>query len=235
MSTKTKRRADPYAPGDPLRITKSIDQLQPKSLVCLLERESYETQGENLPDQDRNLRREMNTRGHTVVGVYPHRIRSGADIGELWNVADYARKLSKQYGRKVYPVAESFDRVIRNKHFHSAKNRRAVPTFADVRYAQMMLRGEIIYTVESPTSTNEQQHGAHIKRGQRCKGRRGGRQLKKHTPGYRKKRLAKGLHKALKYRLVRGLSWRQIVKRLRRKYQIEISLSGLRKWIKTHA
>jgi hypothetical protein len=177
-------------------------------------------------------------RGHAVVGVYPHRIRPGYDIDELAKVVKYAYKLAKQYGRKVYIVAESFDRVIRNKNFNSstAKGRRAVPTFGDVRYAQMMLRGEFIYTLEPPTSTNEEQHGAHIKRGQRSKGRRGGRPLKKHTPGYRKKRLQKCINKVLMYRLVRGWSLRQIKQRLWDKYHIHISHEGIRRcWLRNHA
>jgi hypothetical protein len=76
----------------------------------------------------------MRKRGHAVVDVHA-RIGSGWDVDEFWQVANLADKHSKRLGRDVHIVAESVDRIVRNRNFHSSKNREAIPTIGDLHHA----------------------------------------------------------------------------------------------------
>lgn len=174
-------------PGKASKYIRSIEAIQPGDKVVLWLRVSTHWQEDNLDDQEANLRRVAEKRGATVVDVVRHTGSSCA--GEraredlLDRLAD-AAELARQHGAKL--LAESTNRLVRPTWFDS-KLPKAQATELDLRDLRHATEGVVLVTHLDPDATPGQEREYHTKRGQREKGRKGGRPAQPKA-GHKKRR-----------------------------------------------
>jgi hypothetical protein len=146
--------------------------MPPGSRVVLVVRVSSREQelGCNLADEVANLRREAERRGLIVIGIHAY-------VGSGWNPDLYpALTLAWEHGAVI--LAESVDRLMRPRDFHSQKNPTAVLSLGDLRTLHHLAAGIQLYTLVHPDASPGAVRSYQTKRGQAAKGSRGGRPVK---------------------------------------------------------
>jgi hypothetical protein len=178
-----------------------IEAAAPRSKLVAVSRVSHENQRRNgnLDDQERELLAELARRGHEVVCSYAY-VGSGKypDLGPAVSAA-----------RQTGAVGLAFitpDRAIRPSSYDRKDNPNAKLQNWDVRaYLSTSLPVYVLHL----DSTQAEHHARHTRRGQRQKGRKGGRPPK-NRPGYKRDRRRVMLPFALRLH-AEGKSLNQIV------------------------
>lgn len=185
---------------------KSFRQLKSGTLVVLVCRVSSYKQNKNrnLQDQRNKLYGKVTSLGCIVV--YEHLY-----VGSGWKpFLEPAVERAHKYGAVI--VAESTDRFVRTRRYHSSKNPNARLSEWNLRILRETAEGVELYTVEDPDNAPGANRSAQIERGQQNKSK-GGRPKKM----WRQER-AKQL-KAL------GWSLRKIG------FELNVSHETVRKWL----
>jgi len=182
---------------------KPIDDVQPGDKVVLCCRVSTYEQGrtEKLTRQVAYLRQEMERREAAVVYVIRH---VGSGRNPYWLAK--AVVIAKEHGAKL--VAESTSRFIRHPGYHSVQNWTAQARDVDLEDLRWWTKGMTLVTLLNPDASPADERSYQSKRGQRAKGRKGGRP-KQNEAGYKKQRRISNLPKVY-WMNVCGLSIRRI-------------------------
>jgi hypothetical protein len=210
----------------PARISDYIhpaDDLEPGTKVIIVCRESTWSQelGGNLRDQERKMLHEARSRGLKVVGIDSH-------VGPGWHLCHLYGAMIDAEDRGAVLLAETVDRFIRPRHYHSANNPNAVPTMADMEDLARYAQGVKLYTIEHPDATPGQNRSAQTKRGQGPHGKdnRGGRPVRGREEFRLKwEPLAKELQEE-------GMVLRSIAEEITRKAGRRISHTSIGKWLR---
>lgn len=154
--------------------------LKPKMRVLIKARKSGRERGNNLCEQVANLRDVVEGVGAIVVGVLAY-TGSGFDS---WTGATAVR--AKRLGADVI-LAETTDRFVRNRSYHSKKRPMLQATERELAQLARDADGVPLMAHLHPDATPGEVRSYHTKRGQRYKGRKGGRPAAE-RPGYKKQR-----------------------------------------------
>jgi hypothetical protein len=217
--TATSEQQDTFEPADPSQYFHLIGDVQRGDSVVLCVRVSGRAQkgASNLDDQERRLRTEAARRGAKVVEVVRH-VGSGWDFSWLLP----AIMIAKECGAKL--LAESVSRFVRSKEYHSNKNSEAQPTDRQLESLRVLSDGVSLVTALDPNASPAEERSWQTKRGQMCKGRRGGRPLSK-SPGY-KLALRRKLKPMARQMRAEGASLGDIVK------HTGVARSTVRDWVR---
>jgi len=170
-------------------------------LYCRVSRHTQNRMG-NLDDQERNLRREAARLGAIVVEDPILHEGPGWDAGEIMRAAALAR----EHGAKL--LAESTNRYVRSGEYHGDENPDAQASEEELQFLPIWTGGTVPLTVLDPDASAGEERAYETKRGQREKGRRGGRP-RTNPPGYKTERRREMLPKVLELR-EKGESVREI-------------------------
>lgn len=168
----------------------------------------------SMERQRRNLLRVAKKHGWKIMDEH-------AAVESGWRPWLYPA-IQKALKHKAVIVAESADRIIRAGKFHSSKRPDAVPSNWEA--AKLKKLPVKIYTLLHPDTPPWKVRSYQRKRGQREKGKRGGRPLG--TKAFRKR----WLPYARKLR-ERGRTYRAIAERVTRKAGQPISYGSIRRWL----
>ncbi len=160
----------------------TIDKLrkgQAVVLYCRVSRCVQRRRG-NLADQEQTLREIVERLGGHVVAVVSF-VGSGQDSSMLARAA----ALAKQHAAVI--VAETTDRLIRHPAYHSDENWKVQARDIDLQDVKYWADSVPVLTALHPDATPEEARSSQTMRGQRVKGRKGGRP-KLSKPGYKKTR-----------------------------------------------
>jgi DNA invertase Pin-like site-specific DNA recombinase len=160
------------------------DEIQPGDNVFLCCRVSAIDQKRrgNLDDQEAVLR-EAAARSHAhVIGVHKEQT-SGFDTIWLAGIPERAKE------RKAKIVAVSTDRFVRHPAYHSKRWPDARAREPDLKYLKYVTDGVVLVTLAHPDATFEEVRSIHTKRGQRLKGRKGGRPPKPDDGSKKRRRI----------------------------------------------
>jgi DNA invertase Pin-like site-specific DNA recombinase len=127
-------------------------------------------QRHNLENQRDGLREEVERRGGIVIAKF-REVVSGWDSDRP--VLAAAIEKAKESGAIL--LAESADRFIRSKDFHTRKNPGALPSVAEFEELKRITAGVVLCTLLPPDTPWRQVRGHQSRRGQRAKARKGGR------------------------------------------------------------
>ena len=172
-------------------------------LVCRVSRRHQSDRG-NLKNQEANLRRAAESVGAIVVLVIRY---VGSGVNPWW--VERAAMFAQQHGAIL--LAESTDRFIRPLDYHSKRNPHAKPTRMDLDDLRFYAAGAPLVTLCEPNAELAEVRSLHSKRGQRSKGRKGGRPRSR-TPGYLKQRRTALIDRVKRLRR-RGRSLRAIARK----------------------
>jgi len=173
-------------PGDPNDYIHHIDDLKREGQVSSalmrgrVSSRKQERSGQ-LDDQEANLRQEMADRNIKVSFWVDFDVLSGWDLES----ADYRRTIARAKKYDLVIVAESTDRFLRHRDYHS--NRMSLPTVEQFERLKELTGGVTLATVLPPDATRAQVEAYQKKRGQRAKGNKGGCPIVP-PEGYKKKR-----------------------------------------------
>jgi hypothetical protein len=169
--------------ADPGRASDFIDHLpdavtagDPVVILCRVSHRN-QSKNRNLLGQVQNTRRSVCDLGAEVVAEF-----SDVASGWVWDERTGFRKaiqLAQRIGATV--VAESTDRLIRSKAFHSKSNPGAQPTQDEFLMLQRKADGVQLATILHPDTPWREVRGVQSRRGQIAKKRRGGRPRKETT------------------------------------------------------
>ncbi len=207
-------------PGKASRIIQPFS-VTPGDLIVLALRKSGRERGFNLDDAESNLRRAVESKGGVVVEVVRH---VGSGFYPFWVAR--AAAISKQHGATL--LAESTDRFIRHPGYHSNDFADAQAREVELLELERDADGVRLMTHLHPDATPREVRSYQSKRGQREKGRMGGRPINR-TPGYKKKRqqekigLVLWLHR-------RGWS----IRRIAAERMVGVPKSTVSEWIQKH-
>ena len=167
-------------------------RIRPGDRVLLVLRVSKVENREHLEDQETNLRRRVKSKGGTMVGI---RRYVGSGFDPCW--VGRAVKKARYLGATIL-LAETTDRLIRHREYHSVKNPDAQATEEQLQELAGYAGGMILMTHLHPEASPREVRGYQSKRGQREKGRKGGRP-KKRRYGPRYDTWPKALRSELKH------------------------------------
>jgi hypothetical protein len=162
-------------------LIRSFDELTPADRVFLLKRVSGRERRANLKDQDANLREVVEPVDTIIVGQYEF-VGSGFDPYWVYEAAQQA----KAAGATVL-LAETTDRLIRHHVFHSVRRPDAQANSRQLRELLEAADGIPLMTHLHPDAAPKEVRSYQRKRGQKYKGKKGGRP-KNGTPGRLKRR-----------------------------------------------
>jgi hypothetical protein len=134
----------------------------------------------NHKDQERNLRRELAELGANVVGVEYYE-------GPGCHGAGICRSAARAEALGAKLAAETTSRFVRSDDYHPGKNPDVRPSEEDLECLRAWTRGVPLVTLLHPDATPSEERSYQRKRGQRAKGRTGGRPATK-RPGSKKRR-----------------------------------------------
>lgn len=134
----------------------------------------------NNADQEAELREAVEKRGGTVVDTVPHEGRVVDADAELYQAANLAAR------KGAVLLAESTSRFARHPHYLPKVRPHLTPTATGLRDLRWVCGEVSLVTLHAPDITYKEERGHQTKRGQRRKGKPGGRPTKK-TPGYKKR------------------------------------------------
>jgi hypothetical protein len=166
--------------GDCIQHLPELLRFTPGLKVFLWCRESTRGQKANLPDQEAWCIRELQKLGASVVGQLA-RVESASEDERYW--LRKAASRAKRLGAVL--VAASTDRFIRNGHYHPSGDKDALPTIGEYEALVSATQGVPLATILPPDMPWEDVRGLQAKRGQKAKGRKGGRPRSK-KPGHKK-------------------------------------------------
>lgn len=200
------KQPDAFEPADPALYFRPIDDLQCGDAVILCARVSTPGQkaSGNLDHQVQLLRLAAAERGAIVVDEFAY-VWPGSDFSWLLP----AIKKARECGAKL--LAASLSRFIRSEEYHPARARSAQPSQQQLEELRELSEGVELITVLSPTATPTDERIFETNRGQKAKGKRGGRPAK-NSPGYKIRRRLRFQLLVRKLR-TEGDSWSEIVRR----------------------
>lgn len=203
---KSGQQARPGRASDYIEHWEDLVQRGAATSVVLYARSSHRTQDRrgNLSQQLAGLREQMKRYGVLIVAEFK-------ETGSGWEIDRERLKAAARRARKTgtVVVAESTDRFIRSKNYHSKKNPSARPTVAEFEALKQATRGIVLATIQPPDADWKKVRGCQSKRGQSAKGQRGGRPGK---PGHKKRRRLKQVPRVLRLRQ-KGLTYRAVAER----------------------
>ena len=126
----------------------------------------------NPADQEQALREAVEASGAQVVGV-EHHVGTSYEARWMFKIAQYAERA----GANVILV-ESTNRFIRHPSYHSSKNFLIRPRTFDLKDLVDEARGIKLMTFLDPYASPSEERSFATRRGQRQKGRKGGRRVK---------------------------------------------------------
>jgi len=176
-----------------------------KILCCRVSGHTQHHNG-NLDGQAADLRRVAEQSGATVIDRQ-HHVGSGTD--PYWLAPAVA--LAKEQGAKL--LAECTDRFIRHPAYHSNDNPDAQARDEELKDLAWWAGGVTLVTLLHPDASPPEVRSHQRKRGQRAKGRKGGRP-KVNKPGYKKQRRRLNMSKVFWMSTV-GFSVRKIAELLK--------------------
>jgi len=218
---KTIRYADPRPHRYPGKASDFIQPFnrQPGQRVVLCCRVSGRVQNHNgnLRDQERGLREIVKcSRGKVVEVVH--------DIGPGWDLTWLCDAAARAQKHGAILLAETTDRFIRPREYHSAKRPDARPSKVDFKALRNTVAGVRLMTALHPDAPAAEARCYHTKRGQQAKGREGGRPPKK-LAGHMRARREQLLPLVLELR-GRGLGYGRIG------WWVDLPRSTVQGWVK---
>lgn len=138
----------------------------------------------NRDDQDPNLRHVARRLGVRVAGVVGY-TGSGADLDDMRLWLERAVALARKHGGAV--LAETTDRFARHPFFNPKTDPGLIPMRHQFKALADLAGDVILATHLHPDASPKQVRSYQTKRGQRAKGKPGGRP-KNNPPGYKKER-----------------------------------------------
>lgn len=194
---------------------------QPNRKVVLWVRVSGREQKRkhNPADQEAYLRHKATKRGFAVVGVVLH-TGSGWVIGN----PDFLRAVRMARRRGAILLAETTDRFVRHKDYHSDTNFNAQASESQLAELSRLADGVVLATYLHPDASPARVRRFQSKRGQWAKDNKGGRPLKK-RPGYLKDRKTRLLPRVVKL-YEQGHTLREIARR------VSVPHTTIRNWLK---
>ena len=202
---RSRRQRKQYRPSTYINNIYTIQPGTPVVLWCRVSSGAQSATGNNA-DQEAVLRAAVESRGGTVVGVVAHAGR----IADADDVLCRATNLAAQNGAVL--LAESTSRFIRHPHYHQNLRPHLMPTAVGLRDLRWLCGDVVLVTLLDPDATWQEERAYQSKRGQRRKGKPGGRPTKP-KPGYKKLRRLQALPKVRWMKWV-GMSNRAIAKSL---------------------
>jgi hypothetical protein len=207
-----------FTTGKASRVVRPFE-VHPGDRLVLCVRVSNRERRRNLVDAEASLRRAVESAGGIVVGVMPH-VGSGTD--PFWVGA--AALMAKRR-RATVLLAESTDRFVRNKYYHSVDFPDVQATEAELKELARCAGGMPLMTLLHPDASPSEVRSYQSKRGQWAKRRKGGRPRSK-RPGYKK------LRKKEKLGLVLWLHRRDWpVREIAAKPMVSVPKSTVHEWI----
>lgn len=192
----------------PSKYINDIETIRPGTPVVLWCRVSSGPQDAtgNNANQEAELRTAVAARGGTLAGVVAHAGRIANADTALFRAAHIAAR----HGAVL--LAESTSRFIRHPRYHPKLRPNLMPTGVGLRELRWVCGDVPLVTLLAPDATWREERSHQSKRGQRRKGKLGGRPTKK-RPGYKK---AFRLHSMPKVRWMKyvGMSNRAIARGL---------------------
>lgn len=195
-----------------------LDELRPGDKVYLLTCVSWRDRKGNHPDQYKNLRQHVEERGAIVVGA---KEETGPRYEPFYLLE--ARFEAESLGAK-WILAESTDRFIRHRAFHSINRPDLQATEDQVRELAMFAGKLKLMTHLDPDATASEVRSYQRKRGQWAKGNKGGGSKKKGY-GLRYDQLPRSVELRLRELHVAGASIRKIEK------QLKIPRTTVHRWV----
>ena len=195
-----------------------IENLDPGPVVLYV-RVSRRHQDCHLEDQQADLTRKSERRGHDVIGLFKETASGWADYRTMLQLAVLE---ADRAGAVV--VAESVDRFIRHPEFNPKTNPEVLPTVFDFERLMADAANVKLATLHHSDTPWKVVRGFQSKRGQAGSGHRGGRPIRG-GPGSKKRRRESKMPEALKHREA-GMSYRKIGQ------QLNVAWSTIRDWIK---
>lgn len=206
MSSSNPPKRKSKARCRPSELIHFLEDLQSVVAVVLYLRVSSHKQNwkGNLDSQEKNLRELMDSMGIEVVAVFrAEAFGWDCDRREL----EEACRVAKEHGAIV--LAETTDRFVRPRSYHSEKNPDAQPTPNNIDDLRISAQGVTLATHLHPDAPPAEVRAYQTRRGQRTKGRKGGRP--KSRPGYKKEERMINLLK-VRWMTIAGMSVREIAK-----------------------
>ena len=181
----------------PSTYIQTFETIRPGTLVVLWCRVSSDLQNVsgNNDDQEADLRAAVEARGGAVVAVVTYAgpvVDADAALYRAANVAAQAGAVL---------LAETTSRFIRHHDYHPKLRPHLTPTANGLRDLRWLCGDVPLVTLLDPDATWRDERAHQSKRGQRRKGKTGGRPTKK-RPGYKK---------AFRLRSIPKVRWMQIV------------------------
>jgi hypothetical protein len=173
-----------YITGKASRVIRPFN-LKPGTRVLILARKSGRERGNNLCDQEANLREIVDDENAKVVGTFAYK---GSGFDPLVGAAAIR---AKRLGADVI-LAETTDRFVRNHSYHSSKRPALQATDRELASMARDAEGVPLMTHLHPDASPSEVRSYQSKRGQRYKRRKGGRPENR-TAGYKKRRQEKKL------------------------------------------
>ena len=183
------------------------DAIKPGDRVILCPRVSrcVQQRNKNLADQEQNLRAEAERLRAKVVGVERH-------VGSSYDPTWLSRALALAEKKAAKLLFESTDRIIRTPAFHSSRSPNSRPTELDFKMLRQYADSVTLTTVLHPDATPSEVRSYQRKRGQKAKGRKGGRPPKQPRRAWKMRKQAR-IERAKKLRDA-GQSYEQIANSL---------------------
>jgi hypothetical protein len=220
---------NPFRPGKVSNYVRPISEL-PRGQECILicrKSSGRQERNVNLEDQEQNLRREVEWRGGVVVHVHAY-VGSGWDprvCPAVWEAMDRPGAVL---------VAEDITRLIRPTDYHSSRKPNAALKEWDLQNLRSLTCGLPLYTLADPDATPGEIRSRQTRRGQRAKGRRGGRPRKQEAGRrYGPHRRGEWLPHVLD-RYGAGATTAEIVKELTKRTGFKIDPTTIRSWRRQH-
>ena len=184
-------------------ICRASDAIKPGDKVVLCCRVSGYAQNcnGNLADQETNLKRKMDQLGANIVDSVSH---TGSGFDPAW--LERAATLAEKHGAAL--VAETSDRFIRHPLYHSNDHPKLQARNTDLEDLRSCTYGIPLVTDLPPDASPSDVRGYQRRRGQRMKGRPGGRPRNATHAQWKMRRLAR-IDLALRLR-DKGESYEQI-------------------------
>ncbi len=159
----------------------NIETIRPGTPVVLWCRVSSGLQNANgnNADQEAELRAAVAERGGIIIAVMTYAGRVDKAEAELFR----ATNMAAENGAVL--LAESTSRFIRHPRYHPKLRPHLMPTTLGLRDLRWVCGDVPLVTQLDPDATWQEERAHQSKRGQRRKGKPGGRQAKK-RPGYKK-------------------------------------------------
>jgi hypothetical protein len=212
----------------------SLDDLlktQPVPEIVVYDKVS--TRGQSLTARMEATCRRIEARGVRVAATFGSKQESGKTLDpaqrpELIKARDEALE------RGCPVLAPAFSRFARNRDYHAYFNADARPTVAEVKALVKLMKGVQLVTLNDPDAAPPDDEAFFRVLKAEATGGRIGRPPKAETDlGRRARRKLKCEPQILKLRR-KGLSYREIARKLAQESRVRVSHITVRKWIKTH-